>query len=407
MEKMAALPTTLRHKNYLAILNTFRSKEVLSANDVSAMTGISRATVMKAIQHFTKCGLFESAGKGSSTQIGGKRPELFRFCMKRYIFCIGLWSSEMAASLYDLKSNLIAKESLPYDMKEDVTVFLDKIERIAQKLFEKVENGRELLYGISLCMGGFLDTDSGILQYSVLTPEWGYNVPLKKLLQERFPGVEIAVDNVARMAARAEVLDNPFYEDKRVAAIYTDVGASACFIDKGHVLHGKHFMIGEIGMMVLSLPDAVPYGESLASFFSSQISEKTLTKKVLDQPEKLRESLLYEKREKLTLLDIFRAADECDAFAREIVRNAAWVFCAAMQNIVVSFDPEVIILQGNFSRAGKWFDACVREGMSCFPRYRLSSSFEVHYDQRPLVSLQMRGASKLMIKKFFESEEWF
>lgn len=313
----------------------------------------------------------------------------------------------MAASLYDLKSNLIAKESLPYDMKEDVTVFLDKIERIAQKLFEKVENGRELLYGISLCMGGFLDTDSGILQYSVLTPEWGYNVPLKKLLQERFPGVEIAVDNVARMAARAEVLDNPFYEDKRVAAIYTDVGASACFIDKGHVLHGKHFMIGEIGMMVLSLPDAVPYGESLASFFSSQISEKTLTKKVLDQPEKLRESLLYEKREKLTLLDIFRAADECDAFAREIVRNAAWVFCAAMQNIVVSFDPEVIILQGNFSRAGKWFDACVREGMSCFPRYRLSSSFEVHYDQRPLVSLQMRGASKLMIKKFFESEEWF
>ena len=83
-ERKAALPTTLRRKNYLTILNTFRGQEALSANDVSAVTGISRATVMKAILHFTECGLIESAGKGESTQIGGKKPELFRFSMKRY-----------------------------------------------------------------------------------------------------------------------------------------------------------------------------------------------------------------------------------------------------------------------------------------------------------------------------------
>ena len=66
---------------------------------------------------------------------------------------------------------------------------------------------RDRLYGVSLCMGGFLDITTGVLQYSALTPEWGYNVPLKEMLQERFPEKEIAIDNVARMAACAEVLD--------------------------------------------------------------------------------------------------------------------------------------------------------------------------------------------------------
>ena len=406
-EKVAALPTTLRQKNYLAILNAFRGQEALCANDVSAMTGISRATVMKAIIHFTECGLLESAGKGDSTQIGGKRPELFRFCMKRYILCVGLQNNEMAVAVYDLKNILITKESMPYDRKEDATTFFDKLEKAAERLLAKVENGRELLYGVSLCIGGFLDTTAGILQYSVLTPEWGKDIPVRDMLQKRFPGKEIAIDNVARMAACAEVLDNPLYDDKRVAVIYTDIGASACYIDKGHILHGKNFMIGEIGMMILELSHMQSYTKGEDSFFSNLVSEKTLLRKVAEQPEKLKKSIMYEKKDTLKLIDIFQAADREDAFAKEIVRETAWIFSAVIQNIVVSFDPEVIILQGNFSRAGRWFDLCLKEGLSCFPRNMLSSTLEIKYDMRPVISLQMRGATKFMIRKFFQSEEWY
>lgn len=406
-ERKAALPTTLRRKNYLTILNTFRGQEALSANDVSAVTGISRATVMKAILHFTECGLIESAGKGESTQIGGKRPELFRFSMKRYILCIGLCGEEMVASVYDLKNILIAKESVTYDLKDDVDGFFEKIDTVSERLLKKVENGRELLYGVSLCMGGFLDIATGVLQYSVLTPEWGYNVPLKEMLKKRFPEQEIAVDNVARMAACAEVLDNPLYEDKRVAVIYTDVGASACYIDKGHVLHGKNSMIGEIGMMIVSLSETTPYTKGNASFFSELISEKRLVGHALAQTEKIKKSSLYPLKESMKLNDIFREADKGDEFAKELVREAAWIFCAALQNIVVNFDPEVVIFQGNFSKAGQWFDECLKEGMACFPKNILSDSFEIKYDMRPLISLQMRGATKFMIRKFFQSEEWF
>ncbi len=105
----AALPTDLRHQNNLTILKVFSSGEVYSANDVSALTGISRQTVMKAINSFAQKGLVASAGKGQSTVIGGKKPELFQFCMERYLLCIGLFGDEMAACIYDLTYNLIAQ----------------------------------------------------------------------------------------------------------------------------------------------------------------------------------------------------------------------------------------------------------------------------------------------------------
>lgn len=404
--RRAALPNTLRQRNYLAILNAFRGEKPLSANDVSEKTGISRATVMKAVNNFIEKGLLESAGKGSSTEIGGKRPELFQFCMKRYLICIGLWSDEMVASLYDLTNTLIARKTRTYNMKENVGEFLDMVQGISDDLLSEIENGRELLYGLSLCIGGFLDDETGILQYSVLTPEWGENVPLRELLAERFPQAEIVVDNVARMSACAAVLDNPDYEQKRVAVVYTDVGVSACYIDKGHVEHGKHSLIGEIGLMAVSLSETEPYTSGQQSFFSTQVSEKTLCGKALEDPERLKRSSLYQYRDDMKLEHIFRAADAGDELAREIIRHAAWLFSAMLHNIVVNFDPETVIIQGSYAQAGSWFDQCLREGNECFRKTTSASMFDLRYDSRALISLQMMGMTKVLARKFFSSTEW-
>ena len=404
--RRAALPTTLKQRNYRAVLNAFRSKEALSANEVSDRTGISRATVMKAVNSFIEKGLLESAGKGPSTEIGGKRPELFRFCMKRYLICIGLWGTEMVAALYDLTDTLIVERRISYTMRENVEEFLRHIEEISEDLLAQAENGKELLYGVSLCIGGFLDDETGVLQYSVLTPEWGEKIPLKELLMERFPGVEIAVDNVARMSACAAALDNPEYAEKRVAVIYTDVGVSACYINRGHVEHGRRSLIGEIGLMSVALQDTKPYTSGQESYFSTLISEKTLCAKALKDERALSSSLLSSYRADMTLKNIFDAAEKGDALAREIIREAAWVFSAVLHNIVVNFDPDTVIIQGNFAHAGEWFDQCLREGMSCFQRTISSEMFDLKYDTRTLISLQMMGMRKVLIRKFFASEEW-
>ena len=405
--RRAALPTTLKQRNYRAVLNAFRGKDALSANEVSEQTGISRATVMKAVSSFMEKGLLESAGKGPSTEIGGKRPELFRFSMKRYLICIGLWSNEMVAALYDLTDTLLVERRIRYTMKENVEEFLDQVGYVSEELLAQTEDGRGKLYGLSLCIGGFLDDETGVLQYSVLTPEWGEKIPLKELLAERFPDTEIVVDNVARMSACAAALDNPDYAQKRVAVIYTDVGVSACYINRGHVEHGRHSLIGEIGLMTIALPDAEPYTEGQQSFFSTLISERTVCGRALKDADRLAESMLARYRNNLSLKHIFESADKGDELAKSIVRDVAWVFSAALNNVVVSFDPDTVIIQGNYAHAGKWFDQCLREGISCFQKMISTETFELKYDDRELISLQMAGMRKVLIRKFFSSEEWF
>ncbi len=402
---VAALPTDLKTKNYLAVLNIFKSGDRLSANEVSAKTGISRQTVMKAVNHFMEKGLIHPAGKGESTEIGGKKPELFQFDMKRYLLCIGVAGQEMTVRLYDLSSHLHGEEKTDFHTEDSVTDFFSKIKKISNRLLEEAEGKRELLYGVSLFLGGVIDGETGVLHYCALSPEWGRDVPLKEMLRECFPEAEIVVENVARMAACATVLDNPVYESGRVAVVYTDVGISACYIEKGNILHGANALIGEIGTMVLSLSEAGAYEKDARSFFSYQADETYLCGLARADKKQFEASRLCKYGEALTLGDLFCEADAEDVLAKQIVRKAAWSFGAAFYNVMLSFDPEVIILQGKYAHAGAWFEQCLKEALACFPGVE-DEPFVLQYDKRPLIELQMMGATKLLTRRFFESPEW-
>ena len=72
-----ACPADLKYGNRIQVIETFLSGGVCSTNDISATIGLSRQTVMKSIQFFLRSGLLISVGKGDSTHVGGKRPELF------------------------------------------------------------------------------------------------------------------------------------------------------------------------------------------------------------------------------------------------------------------------------------------------------------------------------------------
>ncbi len=402
-EGAVALPTDLKKKNYLSILNIFRSGKAMSANEVSEKTGISRQTVMKAVNHFMEKGLLSSAGKGESTEIGGKKPELFRFDMERYLLCIGLSGNEMLVCLYDLTGRMIGREKQDFHFEVSLEEFFHHIETVSEKLLNLVENGRELLYGVSLFVGGILE--GGVLRHFALLPEWGNDIPLKEMLEERFPNTEVVVENVARMAACAAVLDNPEYENRRVAVVYTDTGISACYIDKGQVIHGTNGLIGEIGTMVLSLADAKEYTKDSKSYFSYLVGEEHLRELAKIDKIPFEKSSLASYKEGFSIRDIFEEAEAGDQLAKEVVSKAAWNFSAAFYNVMLSFDPEVIIVQGNYAHAGAWFEQCIRNGISCFPGIS-KEPFVLQYDKRPIMELQMTGATKLLTRSFFESSKW-
>lgn len=404
--RKAALPSDLKQRNYTAILNTFRGGDILSANDVALQTGISRQTVMKAIAHFCSKGLLESAGKGESTEIGGKKPELFHFCMERYMLCIGHSGNQMMFCLFDLTCRVIGKSSEEVLPNRPLDEVMKIIEDKSDALLKKVNVERDKLYGVCLVIGGIIDHDTGVFRYSALAPSWGRDVPIKDMLQKRFPGVVVNVENVARMAACAAVLDNAKYEHQNVVSLYTDIGLSASYIEKGHILYGRHTLIGEIGPMILDYSQMEKHKDADKGSFSYLISEKALNEKIHKDSAAFAQSSLKQYEGTIPIRKIFQAADEGDILSRQVVSYVAAVFSAAMGNIMFNFDPDTIIFQGSYARAGAYFEECLHRELEKFPFGIEPKAFEVQFDQRPLLNLQLIGATKLLTRSFFSSIEW-
>ena len=110
--QLPVLPADLKLTNRFQVISPFLSGQAHSATEISEEIGLSRQTVMKSIQFFLNKGILSSAGKGVSTNVGGKRPELFNLSKDRFFLCITLWPQEARLSLYTIGGKLLDKRAV-------------------------------------------------------------------------------------------------------------------------------------------------------------------------------------------------------------------------------------------------------------------------------------------------------
>ena len=117
-----SFPADLKSVNRMQIMEVFKSGKEYTANDISEEIGLSRQTVMKAVQFFVEKGIIVSHGKGSSTNIGGKRPELFSLASNKYLMCISIWPDVLQFTLMDLRAGVVDQLSLQQSLSPDPQV---------------------------------------------------------------------------------------------------------------------------------------------------------------------------------------------------------------------------------------------------------------------------------------------
>lgn len=399
----AAMPSDLKYKNRIRVLQMFRYGEELSVNDVALRTGISRQTVTKSVTSFLEKGLLKSAGKGTSTEIGGKRPELFYLQCKKYLLCIGMETSGINISLMDLKLRTILSKQYETVLNMPLQKFFNILKRGNAELLDRAGISSEEIYGVSLSTAGIMDYETGILKFCSICPEWGHNIPMCQMLSELFPGKVIMIENVAKMSGRAVLIGHEEYEEMRLAVIYTDEGVSACYIDKGHILNGRNSLIGEIGHMIIDLGDQEKCGCGSCGCLERFVSPTRVAKMIQAQPEKLKKSKIRDLPGEADMQSLGCLADEGDTYAREILSFTAKIFACGIRNISLNFDPQIIVFQGRFAFAGNWFDGELRRHLKEFQYYpQETDAFELIYDRRPLLELQTVGSSLALANLFFK-----
>lgn len=401
--KTPALPSNLKSKNRRLILACFRDQQEHTVADITDRTGISKLTVMRAIQFFCGKHILVSAGKGESTEQGGKKPEYFRLACNRYLLSITMWPTNLNLTLFNM--NLWTVASYAYEWIIPATpeeAFFD-IRQRAQELMEKVGISVSDLYGVNLSTAGIVDYDNLVLKYSVHSPGWGANVPLGRYMQEIFgEGPVFLIENAGRCTSRA-ALDAEENIDKRILVLFTSWGLSASLIQSGNILSGRDSLIGEIGHMILDPHDTEQCSCGSYGCAERLVSEDRVLRRIQEAPPPAGSPLSQFPLSQLNLRHLFAASQQGDPYAQAHVAYLAEKFAALIRNVSLVFNPETVIFVGNYAVAGTYFDRQVKAHLAEFHYQASSAPIELKYDVRSLTDLDARGGALALMNHFFDS----
>ena len=405
----ATLPSDLKRSNRMQILEKFRSGNACTASQIAEEIGVSRQTVMKAIQFFTAKGLVVSLGKSHSTSVGGKPPELFSLSTRRYLLSVSLWPDRQQLTLMNLRGETLSARSLPKALSESVDLTMETIGTIAGELLSRCGVAPEALSGVCVSTSGTVNYHTNTLMFNSLCPAWGRNIPIAERLAPYFaPDTPILVENVAKVVGRS-ILHKPEMERKRMISVFSSWGGvCASFIENDRILNGKDSLIGEIGHMVIAPDDAEECGCGSHGCFERMVSNERLRKNIAATISAHPESALNTLQvEQIAVGDVFAASARVDASARELAAQLARYSAMALRNVSLVFDPELVVLQGEYAAADECFCAQFRRALSDFRYYPESGPFELRLDRRPIAELDVRGAHVLLIDHLFSDPELY
>jgi predicted NBD/HSP70 family sugar kinase len=401
-------PRALKQNNRKLVLDIFRSKNELMVGELSNSTGLSRTTIIKIISHFVNNGFIISSGKGDSTDEGGKKPKLYSFNPRRgHVIGMTIFPDKINCGLFDLNADILDTISSGLSDHEELDSVVKKIVFICDDLLIRNNMSYDQIIGIAVGSDGIVDVDRGVVCYATHFPNWGTDIPLKERILEIIgQNIPIFIDNSVRLRAFAEEIKGSAMGKESIITIYSGIGIASCMINNGQIQRGAHHLTGEIGHIILN-----PFDEEVChcggkGCFEVMISMKRIIGMITQNSYDFPNSSLLKngKPENIKLGDIFRESNKNDSLSILIIDYIVKWFAIAIHNIILSHDPDKIILQGDYKNAGKIFrDKLISQlTMITFPKVR--KHIEIVYSKLDDNITFLTGPAYYAINEYFMSK---
>lgn len=371
---------TLKFRNRRLVLSFMRNAGAVSVNEISRETGLSKMTVHKIIDHYLKEGMISNAGKGGSTEEGGKKPNLFIFnACCRYIYMVRVGDKSLATTILNLKGEMmVGRRRVPLDN----TSFEQAVEMMGRSYHEQVEEGelseKDCLAVVVGC-NGVVDVENGVCLAAYQYPHWGRNLPIRELLRKHVPEhVTVHVDSWWRHLVHGELHRS---EDRERFFMLGNSGdyISGGMVERGYVYQGETGFAGEIGHLIVSPGSEERCVCGGRGCLSAVASPRRILEKALSLQSEYPGSRVFETGLSGGLLDIGRAADAGDALAVRLLDGIAEHFAIAINNIVLVCDPGMVVLFGDFTNLGEYFLEVIRSRVANMSLHGIDKRTSIEY----------------------------
>ena len=267
----------------------------------------------------------------------------------KYGFGVDLGGTTVKLAWFDETGKMLDKWEIPTVRDNGGTQILPDIAEAIKGYITKNYVNKDDIVGIGIGVPGAVLPDGTVNK--CINLGWGvFNIE-KEL--SSLTGLPVKAGNDATVAALGECWKGGGQGCENMVFATLGTGVGGGIVVGGRVIHGVHGAGGEIGHLVLNRDETEVCGcgkRGCVEQYCSATGIVRLAKKHLaavEEPSPLR-SL-----ENLTCKDVFDAGAAGDAVALQILEQVYSCLGEFLANVCCVTDPEVIVLGGGVSKAGK------------------------------------------------------
>lgn len=284
--------------------------------------------------------------------------------MKKYGFGVDVGGTTIKMGFFETSGVLLDKWEIKTNTENGGVEILSDIAKAIDNKLAQEGISKNDVQGIGIGVPGPVNAE-GVVNRCV-NLGWG-----KVNVQEELgalTGLKVKAGNDANVAALGEMWQGGAKGSKDVIVVTLGTGVGGGVIIGGKMVAGYHGAGGEIGHITVN-PDEIEacncgqYG--CLEQYTSATGIVRMAKRKLAKSE---DATVLRNYENLTSKDIFDEAKAGDAVAKELVDELGNILGCTLSNMACVVNPEVIVIGGGVSKAGKILIDTIQEHFreNCF-----------------------------------------
>lgn len=267
--------------------------------------------------------------------------------MKDYVIGIDLGGTKISCAISDLDGKVIAQTTIPTLAQEGETAVLNRIIKSVDTVISESGVSASEIKAIGIGSPGPLDSKKGII---VTTPNLPFkNFNLVKPISEHFL-IPAYLDNDANVAAIGEFMFGAGRGSENMVYVTVSTGVGGGAIINGKIYRGNTCNALEIGHTTV-FPGGPRCGCGNIGCLEAVASGTAIGRRANEAVNSKVETSL-KNYDKVTSYEVFKEAEKGDVVSKKILDEALTYLGIGISNIIVSFDPEKIIIGGGVSKGG-------------------------------------------------------
>lgn len=333
----------LKNYNRRTVLNYIRRNQTATRAGLSAVTGLTFMAIKKILEeledlNLIRCDQMETSGMG--------RKAMSYAVNENYKYTIGIHINKFSTSiaLLNLRGKIVEIER--YSMEREFSGQSEFVEIVISVVNQVIAKGgvkKEQVLGIGVGSPGPVDCNNGVILTPPNIPVLHY-LPLKEIMESR-TGLPVYVNKDANVIALGEYWYGGIADCSDLVYIDVDMGIGSGIIMDGKVNVGANSIAGEFGHITIDIngPLCNCGNKGCLEAMSSGIA---VLRDVKQQLEQEKNHPLYEKRNNLTMEDVFEMVGNKDLLTISILNKSAFYLGVGISNLINILDTQMIIMGG-------------------------------------------------------------